>query len=143
MGACIQQCHGSLSHSFPQVFLAYLDKQDSVGPSWAKKILYVIHFLFLGNYILFSLLDLPLVPKGRFKSCSLGKRGNAETKEKQSRNDSAALGQGPGSSLSNIHNNIFKCFCRNYGPHPGGGWQLHAGCKIFLEHSPGTLPPTN
>ena len=52
----------------------------------------------------FSLHDLPWVPKG---SCPSGKGGDAETREEQSWNNSAALGQGPGSSSRNIHNSIF------------------------------------
>ena len=32
------------------------------------------------------------------------------TREEQRRNNSAALGQGPGSALSDTHNNIFELF---------------------------------
>ena len=34
-------------------------------------------------------------------------------KEKQSGNNSADIGQGPGSSSRDIHNNVFEFFCRN------------------------------
>ena len=46
------------------------------------------------------------------------KGGNAETREEQTRNNSANLGQGPGSTRD-IH--IFKVY-RNLDPHPGRGW---------------------
>ena len=41
------------------------------------------------------------------------KGGNAETREEQSRNNSAALGQGPGSSRD-IYNNIYKILKKNF-----------------------------
>ena len=39
-----------------------------------------------------------------------------ETKEEQSRNNSAALGQDPGSTSRDTHNNIFELFCRTKTP---------------------------
>ena len=41
------------------------------------------------------------------------KGGDAETREEKSRNNSAALEQGPGSSSRNTHNNIFEFLCRS------------------------------
>ena len=35
-----------------------------------------------------------------------------ETREEKSRNNSAALGQSPGSPSRDIYNNIFELFCR-------------------------------
>ena len=45
-------------------------------------------------------------------SCSSGKGGVAETREEQSRNNTAALGQGPGSVSRGSQNSIFELFCR-------------------------------
>ena len=60
------------------------------------------------------------------KSHSSGKGGDAEIKEELSRNNSAVMGQGPGSPSRNIHDNIFEFFCGNYGPHSRGGWYFGA-----------------
>ena len=49
--------------------------------------------------------------KGRFKQVLI-REGDAETREGQSRNNSIALGQGPGSTSRDSHNNIFEFFCR-------------------------------
>ena len=70
-------------------------------------------------------LEIPKVISGRCgapghgslsDSCSSGKGGDAETREEQPRNNSAALGQGPGSASRDTHNNIFKLFCRTKTP---------------------------
>ena len=53
-----------------------------------------------------------------------------EAREEQSKNDSATLQQGPGSSSRNAYNDIFEFFCGKWGCHPGGGWQLQAEHKI-------------
>ena len=37
--------------------------------------------------------------------------------EEQSRNNSAALGQGPGSPSRDTQNNTFELFCRYYNPY--------------------------
>ena len=50
------------------------------------------------------------------RAIAKGKGGNAETRKDQSRESSAALGQGPGPSLRNIPNNIFEPFCRTKAP---------------------------
>ena len=42
--------------------------------------------------------------------------GDAETREGQSRNNSAALGQGPGSASRDKHNNIFELVYRTKTP---------------------------
>ena len=52
----------------------------------------------------------PELQRADSNSCSSGKGGDAETTEEQSRNNSAALGQGPGSTSRDTHNNIFKLF---------------------------------
>ena len=44
-----------------------------------------------------------------------GRKEKKETREKQSKNNSAALGQGPGFPSRNIHNNTFE-FCRTKTP---------------------------
>ena len=64
------------------------------------------------------------------------------TREEQSRNNSAALGQGPGSSSKNIHNNIFEFFCRNQGPTQVEDGNFRLGTR-FLEHHPVISPPNN
>jgi len=48
-------------------------------------------------------------------SCCSGKGGDAETREEQSRNDSAALGQVL-VPLQGINSNIFEFFCRTKTP---------------------------
>jgi len=48
----------------------------------------------------------PELQRAGSNSYSLGKGGDAETREEESRNNSEALGQAPGSSSSNILNNI-------------------------------------
>ena len=45
-----------------------------------------------------------------------GKRGDAETREEPSRSNDAALRQGPGSPLRDIHNSIFELFWRGWNP---------------------------
>ena len=50
-------------------------------------------------------------------------------KEKQQRNNGAAMGKCPGSSLRNAHNNILE-FCRNYNsPLPPQLSQLSSGMQ--------------
>ena len=63
-------------------------------------------------------------------------------RREQSRNNSAAMGQGPGSSARNIHNNIFEFFCRTKAPTlvEDGNFRLRARS---LGHLPVTSPPTN
>ena len=43
-----------------------------------------------------------------------------QLKKKRERNNSADLGQGPGSPSSDIHDNIFELFCRYGNPHQMG-----------------------
>ena len=54
-----------------------------------------------------SLHDLPWVTKGRSKQLLIREERDVETKEEQSRNNSEALGQGPGSTLQDTQNNVF------------------------------------
>ena len=69
----------------------------------------VPHLLFVGNR-----LQPPwpsLSSKGQVQTvANQGREGDAETREEQSRNDSAALGQGPSSTLRDTHNNVFELF---------------------------------
>ena len=55
-------------------------------------------------------------------SCSSGKEGGAETREEQSGNNSADLGQGPGAPSRDTHNNIFERFCRTKTPNKWKMW---------------------
>ena len=43
-------------------------------------------------------------------------RRGLETREEQSRNNSAAMGQGPGSASRDTYNNIYGLFCRTETP---------------------------
>ena len=56
--------------------------------------------------------------KGRFKQLLI-REGDAETREGQSRNNSIALGQGPGSTSRDTQNNIFELFSRTKAPKNG------------------------
>ena len=49
-------------------------------------------------------------------SCWQRKEGDTEIKEKQLRNNSAALGQGPSSASRDTYNKIFKLCCRTKTP---------------------------
>jgi len=55
-----------------------------------------------------------------------GKGRDAETREEQLRDNSAALGQGPSSSSRNTHNIIIEFFCRTK---PHNKW------KMLMKHS--------
>ena len=77
-----------------------LKPSSALWGSWAHEPFCVPNFLFLG-----SKLQPPwptLSSKGQgfqgSNSCSSGKRGDAETREEQSRDNSASLGKSPGSS---------------------------------------------
>ena len=81
----------------------------------------VAYFLFQEKGL--SLLDLPGVPKSRFKELLIREVRNVETKEKQSRNNKSETKQSPDSSSRDIHNNLIRCdYCRKEGPHSGGEW---------------------
>ena len=69
--------------------------------------------LFVGIWLHSASLIFPEFQRADSNSCLSGKGENAETKEEQSRNNSAASKQGPGSSSGNTHNNIFEFFYRN------------------------------
>ena len=99
------------------------------------QILSMSHFLLIG-YRLHSV----KFQRADSNSCQPGNLGNAQTKEEQSRKNTAKI-EGPSSSSRKIHNNIFKCFCRNNAPHQveDGNFRLSPG---FLEHHPVTSPPT-
>ena len=62
--------------------------------------------------------------------------------EEQSRNNSAVLEQGPGSSSRNIFNDISEFFCSTETPTEveASNFKLSIG---FLEHLPVTSPLTN
>ena len=71
----------------------------------------VPHFLFLGNK-----LQPPWPSLSSKEQLLIRKGGDAETGEEQSRDNSAALGQGPGFSSRDTHNNNFEPFCRTKTP---------------------------
>ena len=56
----------------------------------------------------------PFLPsKGHVQAAvNPGRERMAETREKQSRNNSAASGQGPGSASRDTQNSVFELFCR-------------------------------
>ena len=60
-----------------------------------------------------------------FQQLQSGKGRGAETREEQSRNNSAALGQGPGSTSSNTHRSVFKLFFRAVNKTPTKWKMLH------------------
>ena len=68
----------------------------------------------------FSLPFFPEFQRAGSNSCSSGKGGVAEKREEQSRNNTAALGQGPGSMSRGTQNNISELFCR--AKPPAGGY---------------------
>ena len=82
-----------------------------MGPSRAQKPFRRLSVSYLQDKG-FSPLDLPEFKRADSNSCKSGKGGSEETREEQSRNNSAALGQEPGPTSRNVHNNIFE-FCRN------------------------------
>ena len=61
-------------------------------------------------------LGLSWVPMGRFQQLQSGKGGEAERREAQSRNNSTALGQGPGSHWSATRDNRLDLFCKHWNP---------------------------
>jgi len=67
--------------------------------------------LLLQEYASFSLCDLPWVPTRRCKQLLIREGSRCETREEQSRKNSAASGQGPGSSSRDTHN-IFELIYR-------------------------------
>ena len=93
------------------------EKREKVEPSrslwgsWAQKPFCVPCSLFVGNR-----LQTPwpsLSPKGQIQTvANQGREGIPKTREEQPRNNSAALGQGPGSASRDTHSNIFELFCR-------------------------------
>ena len=71
------------------------------------------------------------------------KGGHAETREEQSRNNSADLGQGLGSSSRNIHNNIsLNSSAGTKAPTQVEDGNFRLSTRV-LEHHPVTSPPTN
>ena len=73
-------------------------------------------FLFIGNRLHSASLTFPELQRANSSSCLSGEGENAETKEEQSRNNSANLRQGSGSSSREMHKNIFELFCRTKAP---------------------------
>ena len=84
--------------------------------SWAWKPFYVPCFLFVGNRLHSASMTFPEFQRADSNSCYSGKGGDAETREEQSRKNSAALGQGPGSASRDTQNSIFELFCRTGTP---------------------------
>ena len=68
------------------------------------------------------------VPMGRFKQLLIREGGDAETREKQSRNNSAALGRGPLSPSRSTQNNIFEQFYRDWNSH-----QVEVSCMLPIS----------
>ena len=64
-----------------------------------------------------------------------------QKREEQS-NGGAALGQDPGSSSRNMHNNTFEFFCRTGTPTQVEDGNFRLSTR-FLEHHPVTMPQTN
>ena len=89
-----------------------------------------------------SLHDLPWISKGRFKWLLIREGKKYRHREDKSRNKSRALGQGPGSSLRNIYNNIFELFCRTKAPTQVGDGNFRLSTR-FLEHHSATWPPNS
>lgn len=83
-------------------------------PPQAKKILSVPHFLFVRRR--FPSPRLSLSSKELLKLLLIRGVRNAETKKKQSRNNSAAIKQSPGSPSKDTHENliyILESSCKN------------------------------
>ena len=78
--------------------------------SWAQKPFCVPHFL-----------TFPEFQRAGSNSCWSGKGGDVEKREKPPRDNSAALGQGPGSTSRDTHNNIFELICITK---PRNKWKL-------------------
>ena len=57
-------------------------------------------------------MTLPESQRAYPKRCSSWKEGDAETREDQLKNNSAALGQDPGPPLGDTHSSIFELFGR-------------------------------
>ena len=58
----------------------------------------------------------PELQKSSSNSCYSGKGGDAKTREEQSRDNSAAFRQGPGSTSRDAQSNIIELFCRTKTP---------------------------
>ena len=88
-------------------------EQDHMGPLGTKAFLSPP---FLWLQVSVSLHVLLWVPTGSFRELLIREGRGRETREEQSkRNNSAALGQGPGSPSRDIHN-IFELFCKYWKP---------------------------
>lgn len=83
-----------------------------MGPSQVK-ILFRVPSFCVGNTLHSASLTFPEFQGADSKSCLSGEGGDAEAKEGQSGKNSAALGQGPGSSSRDTQNSISEFFCRN------------------------------
>ena len=77
-----------------------------MGPSQVKILFHVPNFL-VGNKLHSASLTFPEFQGAGSNTCLSGEGGDAEAKEGQSGNNSAALGQGPGSSSRDTQNSIF------------------------------------
>ena len=105
-------------------------EQDLVGPLNIK-IFLCPHFLITGNRLHSATVTFPEFPPAGSNSRWLGKGEDAETREEQLRNNSAALGQGPGSPSRDIHDNIFELFCRYWNSYQ---WEkLTINCPQHLD----------
>ena len=84
----------------------------TLSGSWAQKPFCVPHFLITGSRLHSAPMTFPEFQWAGSNSCSSVKGGDAETREEQSRNNSAVLAQGPGAHSRDTHSNIFELFCR-------------------------------
>ena len=97
-------------------------------------------FLFVGNRLHSASLTFP-----EFQTAdsfqTVANQGR-EGMQRLGRNNSAALGQGPGSSSRDTPNNVSELFCRTKAPTQveDGNFRLS---PRFLEPHPATSPPTN
>ena len=95
---------GSLPHAY-----SFWNQAGSCGAPGHTR-LSVSPFLIFRKWASFSLQDVPWVPRGRFRQLLIREGRDAETREEQSRNNSTALWQGPGSLSRDIRNGIFTLY---------------------------------
>ena len=97
-----------------------------------------MYFISYFQRISLSLHDLPPSSKGQVQTVDNQGREWIHTREEQSRDNSVALGQGPGSSLRNIHN-TFEPFCRTKTPNTWKNYLMKHSQKNHQNHSWGPL----
>ena len=111
-------------------FLVQLEMRSNVWGSWAQKPLQALCFLFAGNS--FQPPWPSLNSKGQVWTVADQRRGmwgDAETREEQPRNKSAALGQGSGSFSRHTYSSVSSSSLKNEIPPTDGRWQ-HSSFQI-------------